>query len=249
MEKIRNEKNDLELLSEKLYSINPNSAGSSIAADSTALFLLEMIEKNNIKKIAQIIRNFFKDNRKLSYVECTEIIDTLIYICNDYIRNMDNDSKTIYDKYIKFIDEFNSYDFEYKIKKDVNLEIDQLDEKQKMITKSVEEANKKFDNINRKIEKLNYDLIGTISLFIGIIFAIYSGFNLTTSIFKYIGKIEFAYLLIALLVIGFIELSIVSLLVYIIFKINEKDGKEIWYIDSFYFIIMIISIITILVIV
>ena len=59
------------------------------------------------------------------------------------------------------------------------------------------------------------DLIGTISLFIGVIFAIYGGFQLTNSVFEYIGTIEFKYLLITLSVIGFIELSIVSLLVYL----------------------------------
>lgn len=242
MEKIKNEKENLEILTNKLYDINPYTAGSSIKADSTALYLLEIIEKYNIKKIAKTIKKFIEENRKYSKQECYEIINGIIYRCDDYIRNLENKSD-IYEKYIKFIDEFNSYDIEYKISKDVNLEIMNLDEKQRKINKNVEDANKRYEEISKRIDKANYDLIGTISLFVGIIFAIYGGFELTTSVFKYIGSVEFAYLIISLLVIGFIELSIVSLLVYIIFKINNKDGREIWYIDGFYFITMLIFII------
>lgn len=249
MEKIKEEKENLELLTEKLYNINPYSAESSLKADSTALYLLEMIEKYNKKKIANVIKKFIVGNLKYSYQECIEIIDGVVFRCDDYIKNMNSNSSKMYDKYIQFVDEFNSYDLEYKISKDISLEISYLDDKQKNINKDIEIVNKKYEEMSKKIDKANYDLIGTISLFVGIIFTIYSGFNLTTSVFKYIGKIEFAYLLIALLVIGFIELSIVSLLVYLIFKINDKDGKEIWSIDIFYFIVMLMCIITILIIV
>ena len=114
---------------------------------------------------------------------------------------------------------------------------------QKKIENSFNSINKKYKEVENKIDKINYDLIGTISLFIGVIFAIYGGFQLTNSVFSYIGEIEFKYLLIALSVIGFIELSIVSLLVYFVFIINDRNGRDIWKIDSFYALLMIVLIV------
>ena len=191
MEKIKNKKENLELLKNKLYNINIQCAGSSIVADSTALFLLEILEKYESRSIAKEIKNFFEDNMKYSYIECTEIINGIINRCDEYILNMEENSNIIFEKYLDFIDEFNKYDLEYKIKKNQRLEISKLEEMQKQIKIDVKEANIKYDKISNKIDKLNYDLIGTISLFSGVIFALYGGFKLSTSVFDYIGSVNF----------------------------------------------------------
>ena len=249
MKNITEEKEKIYELTEKLYNINPNSAGVSIRMDMLTMYFLELIENYDLMKIAKCIFNFIKDNtRKYDYPDRCTIVEGLISRCNDYFFD-NNDSNDIYNRYIEFIDTYNNLDENNKkIDKPTSLEINKLEKMQKRIKQDIDNINNEYGNIKNKIEKINYDLIGTISLFIGVIFAIYGGFQLTNSVFEYIGTIEFKYLLITLSVIGFIELSIVSLLVYLVFRINDRNGKDIWKIDLTYAFLMIILIIICMVI-
>ena len=244
MEKIKKEDELLNDLKDKLYEINPCSSGSSARMKILEYSFLELIEKSDLRKIAYLIHDYIENNTyKYNYPERCDIITCMISDCNDIFFNNKDETRNTYNRYVEFIDIFNGFKSDYKISKNLNLEINKLEEMQKKIENSFNSINKKYKEVENKIDKINYDLIGTISLFIGVIFAIYGGFQLTNSVFSYIGEIEFKYLLIALSVIGFIELSIVSLLVYFVFIINDRNGRDIWKIDSFYALLMIVLIV------
>lgn len=246
MKKITEEKEKINELIEKLYNINPDSAGESIRMDMLTINFLELIENYDLMKIAKSISEFIEDNtRKYNFPERCLIIASLISRCNDYFFD-NNDLNDIYNKYIEFINTYNSLDENYKIDIPTYLEIDKLHKIQKKLKSDINDINNEYKSIKNKIEKINYDLIGTISLFIGIIFALYSGFELCTSVFEYVGTIEFKYLIIALIILGYIEISVISLLVHVIFKINNKNSKDLLFFNIIAFIIMIVTILLII---
>lgn len=244
MDKIVRQEDDLNILYDRLCDIRPNSAGFSIRAESTATFFLELLERYNPSKVADVFRAFVDNNGRYSYDDKYDAIDFIMARAHTFIRkNKDDfDLDELSEKIMEFIDVFNKYPFPYKIAKDFGLEVDRIHKVQSSLNKDINEINNRYNAISTKIDKINYDFIGTISLFVGVIFAVYGGFELCTSVFKYIGKIEFKYLIIALNILGYIELSIISLLVHVIFKINNRSSKDIFVFDVIYFFAMILFI-------
>lgn len=245
MEKDLHKNDDLKNLRDRLDNIRPNSAGFSLRIKATAIFFLQVLKNNNSSEVAQVFNLFIVDNNLYTYDEKVDAIDRIMDSAHRYIFNNTSelDFDLISDKIMEFIDIFNKYPFDYKIIKDIGLEFGRLFRIQNSLNANFDDINNRYNSISNKLDKINYDFIGTISLFVGVIFAVYSGFDLCNTVFDYIGTIDFKYLLITLNVLGYIELSIVSLFIHVIFKINGINTKNIFIFDIVYFIFMIIFII------
>ena len=243
---------------ENIKEINRGGAGTSLRERLAAYNLLEyIIENSNYEKLVDIIYNYYNEeynndesditgNEELEYLlsECSRLVllgDKAPF--NDIGLTAKNYSNTELINFIKFVNLINcKYNYQLRIDSVNALQLQRNILSQEELEKLIDQTNSKIIETNNRIDNIHFDTISIISIFVAVIFALYSGSNLTISIVEKIGLNNCSLLRVAL-VLGFIYSVFISLLISAMTWYHKKRKRN-WIIillNTLLFILVIIS--------
>ena len=123
-------------------------------------------------------------------------------------------------KFIRFTNLLNEK-FEYRLEMAnmINLQLQRNARAQERIEKEI-------TDVEQRINKIHFDTISIISIFVAIIFALYGGVNLGNSLINKIDPEDYRLLVKIGLIIGYILVALVSIIVTSLSMYDNKKNKK-----------------------
>lgn len=150
-------------------------------------------------------------------------------------------------KFIKFTDLINEkYKYELKLDSINDLRLQQLSLIQQKIEYSLNNVNDKINNASQRIDKIHFDTISIISVFVAIIFTLYGGTQLVSSVIDKINKHNYRLIINTGIIMGYILLILTSVLLSTLSSNCKKNIKG-WIIvilNVIYSIVVIVALCT-----
>lgn len=224
-----------------IKKIYDGSAGCSLRVKIAAYYLLDYIITNNdYKEIVNSIYNCYSKNFEdyKTVAPATEELEYLLLICCNLLLSGEKyslddvglESKNYSDKdvisFLIFVNLINEkYDYELKIDIINSLQIQRNILTQEKLEKIVNDTYDKMDKVNEKVDKIHFDTIGIISIFVAIIFAFYSNIELVSSVIKKINADNYIFVIKTGLIMGYSLFAATSVLISTISTKCKKNIK------------------------
>lgn len=240
--------------------INEGSAGCSLRIQIAAYNLLEYIIQNeDYRRIIKLIYKYYTKEYDNSDADAIIELQNLLSLCCTLLLNgkkysledIGLKSKKYEDndiiKFIKFTDLINEkYKYELKLDSINDLRLQQLSLIQQKIEYSLNNVNDKINNASQRIDKIHFDTISIISVFVAIIFTLYGGTQLVSSVIDKINKHNYRLIINTGIIMGYILLILTSVLLSTLSSNCKKNIKG-WIIvilNVIYSIVVIVALCT-----
>ncbi len=244
----------------KIKSISVGTAGSSMQLLSISYDVLEYaINNDNYDKLINLLYDYCIDNFPINLtkqgISWKNQLESIIISCCTIIYSGDktfiNDAGLKVKNYSKK-DISNFFDFTCYLNKkfDNKLNLDSVNryqliinqEKIKELESKSEEINNKIKKTDERIDKIHFDTVSIISIFIAVIFAIFGSINLLNNMFTNIKNIND--IIKISIIFGYILFSLIYLLISVMSwyqSIKKKINIIIIVFQILFFILIILS--------
>lgn len=248
-----------EKVLESIKETCSGSAGCSLRIKVAAYNLLDYINSNdNYDKIVNLICKYFNEeyDYKSSLTIPSDEIEYLLSTCCTFLllgkkNNLDevglnpreyNEKEIV--NFFKFANLINEK-FEYQLKLDSinNLQLQRNLLMQEKLEKSIKDTENKIEGINDRIDKIHFDTISIISIFVAVIFALYGGTQLVSSIITKITSDNYVLMFRTALVLGLVLSIIISLLLSVMSWHDKKSNKR-WILVVLNIILAIVTVLS-----
>ena len=248
-----------EKVIESIRTINSGSAGSTMNIIIAAYNLLEYIINNDkYETMVEKIYKYYDEeyDYELSLTTANDEIQYLLSLCCTLLLLGENYSldevglvaKNYNDKdiakFFKFANLINEkYGFELKLDTINNLQLQKNLKSQENIEKSITDTENKIIEINNRIDKIHFDTISIISIFVAVIFTLYGSTQLIGGIITNITSDNYVLMFKTALVLGLILSIIVSLLISVMSWYDKKSNRK-WLIITLNLILAVITVLS-----
>lgn len=244
---------------ESIKAINTGSAGSSMKGKIAAYHLLEYISKNeNYEDMVEKIYKYYDEeyDYETSLTTISDELQYLLSLCCTLLlsgekysldevgltaKNYTDKDITNFFKFASLINE--KYGFELKLDNINNLQLQKNLKLQEKIEKSITDTENKMNEINNRIDKIHFDTISIISIFVAVIFALYGGTQLVSNIIEKISSDNYVLMFRTALVLGLVLSTIISLLLSVMSWYDKKNDKK-WILSALNLILAIITVLS-----
>lgn len=248
-----------EKVLESIKETCSGSAGCSLRIKVAAYNLLDYINSNdNYDKIVNLICKYFNEeyDYKSSLTIPSDEIEYLLSTCCTFLllgkkNNLDevglkpreyNEKEIV--KFFKFANLINEK-FNYYLKLDSinNLQLQRNLSVQEKLEESIKDTKNKMDEINDRIDKVHFDTISIISIFVAVIFALYGGTQLVSSIIARITSENYVLMFRTTLTLGLVLSIFISLLLSVMSWHDRKSNKR-WVLIVLNLILAIVTVLS-----
>ena len=248
-----------EKVIESIKAINSGSTGSTMKAQIAAYNLLEYISSNGkYEDMVEKIYKYFDEeydydaslttaNDELQYL--LSLCCTLLLVGKNYsLDEVGLTAKDYTDKditnFFKFASLINEkYGFELKLDTINNLQLQKNLILQEKMEKSITDTENKMNETSNRIDKIHFDTISIISIFVAVIFALYGSTQLVSSVVKRITSNNYILMFRTALVLGLVLSIIISLLISVMSWHDKKSNRR-WIIIILNLILAIVTILS-----
>lgn len=253
---------EIDKIIDKFRNIQHGTAGSSIKLVYASNELLQFVTSNDnydeiINKIYDYYHNEYKEkiNKKEAVLNpAINELREIIMICSnillpaykkDFIEVLDINVKdySLQDikKFIKFTSELNEKEsYQLQLDSYSNLLTFYNQHVQNKLEDKITITELKLKKFDEKIDKINFDIIGIISIFVAIIFSLFGGSQLLCNIFENITPCNYRLLVKTALIIGFTFSIFISLLLINITHVDKSKKTSIFILNILYAILCFI---------
>ena len=248
-----------EKVLESIKETCSGSAGCSLRIKVAAYNLLDYINSNdNYDKIVNLICKYFNEeyDYKSSLTIPSDEIEYLLSTCCTFLllgkkNNLDEEGLTSKEytdkeiiKFFKFANLINEK-FDYRLKLDSinNLQLQRNLSEQEKLEKSIVNTENKLNETNGRIDKIHFDTISIISIFVAVIFALYGGTQLVSSIIAKITSDNYVLMFRTALVLGLVLSIIISLLLSVMSWHDKKSNRR-WILVALNIILAIVTVLS-----
>ena len=243
----------------KMCSDSANNPESGKYLMIAAYNLLEYVNsKEDLKDLINSIQKFFNEeyDHKVTLTCPADEIECLLSTCCSFIlsgkkNNLDEiglvskdyDENAII-SFFKFANLINEK-FEYQLKLDSinNLQLQRNLLMQEKLEKSIKDTENKIEGINDRIDKIHFDTISIISIFVAVIFALYGCTQLVSIIITKITFDNYVLMFRTALVLGLVLSIIISLLLSVMSWHDKKSNKR-WILVVLNIILAIVTVLS-----
>lgn len=231
-----------EKVMESIKATNCGSTGCNMKMEVAAYNLLEYICSNdNYDEIIDLIYKFYNEeyDYEASLTIPTDEIGYMLSICCTLLLS---ENKISFDdvglkakkytdkditKFFKFANLINKkYDFELTLNSINTLQLQRNLLSQENLEKTIKNAEDKMDDINIRIDKIHFDTISIISIFVAVIFALYGGTQLVSSIITRISSDNYKLMFKTALILGYILFTFISTLLSVMTWHDKRANKK-----------------------
>ena len=247
-----------EKVVESIKSIHYGSAGCSMRIKISAYRLLDYISKNSdYEEIINSISKYYNEEYEDAATKIKELemllstCSALLLVGKEYsLEDVGLTAKDYKNKDIinfhKFVDDIKK-NSEFKLKLDYSDEIESkyIILSQEKVEESIDEMEIKIQNIEERINKIHFDTISIISIFIAVIFALYGGTKLVSSVVRKVQPCNVDLLIKTAFLLGYILLTFISVVVAALSSYDKKKWRIILIaaLNAIYALVVILSLI------
>ena len=130
-----------------------------------------------------------------------------------------------------------------KLDSNNNLQLQRNLSEQEKLEKSIVNTENKLNETNGRIDKIHFDTISIISIFVAVIFALYGGTQLVSSIIAKITSDNYVLMFRTALVLGLVLSIIISLLLSVMSWHDKKSNRR-WILVALNIILAIVTVLS-----
>ncbi len=248
-----------EKVIESIKSMCFGSAGSTKRVNIAAYHLLDYVSsKKDYDKLVDLIYKYFTNeyDYNMSLTTPADEIECLLSTCCTFLlsgkrNNLDEEGLTSKEytdkeiiKFFKFANLINEkYDYRLKLDSINNLQLQRNLSEQEKLEKSIVNTENKLNETNGRIDKIHFDTISIISIFVAVIFALYGGTQLVSSIIAKITSDNYVLMFRTALVLGLVLSIIISLLLSVMSWHDKKSNRR-WILVALNIILAIVTVLS-----